>query len=108
MASDWVYSEKTQKAIQKKKDQIENLKQKIRDIEHQIYILEVGESPIQVGNTIYWESGKGEKRGRVTSVMASWKGFEYRANVLGKEDRVIGYAIVGTERCPSLVSMKSE
>lgn len=102
--SDYV---KTNKATQRKIDQIEakieKLKKQQRAVEREIDQLRCGLMPIKPGDTIWWESGSRTKRGRVISVRCDYRdNYELRVHVVNKAGNTIGYATVNTRQNPAL------
>jgi hypothetical protein len=93
-----------QKLIDSLQKRIKLLKDQITGIERTICVIQNGQSPIQPNDIIEWESGKYLRRGLVISVNYVWQSeFEYRCHLLRKDGRVIGYAKVGSDRCPTIV-----
>lgn len=74
---------------------------KAQQVERQIQELLVGQSPIQPGHMIMWNSNQRVRYGRVISVRTAYRGFEYRVDITTKDGtRVIGQATVGESDHP--------
>lgn len=96
---------KKQKLIDRLEADKRRLEEQIRRVDRKIVVTLAGQSPIKPGDVIEWESGKTVRRGKVLSVQFRWRtDFEYRCTVLRRKDgRVIGYANVTSDRCPTIV-----
>lgn len=102
MSDGLIYSKEVQRKVRAIRKQLQAIENK-RDLLHErIQELQAGQSPIQPGDIITWESGKNQRRGRVKSVRSTWNNFEYRCHVLTKTGKEVGYANVDSSRCPIL------
>lgn len=102
MNDGFVYSKRDQARVDRLNERIHELEVRQQKLRREIEEIEAGQSPIKVGDLIQWESGNRLRRGRVKSVRASWKGFQYRCHILTAAGKEIGYAEVGSDRCPVL------
>lgn len=102
--SDHVYTSKVRAKLEKLEAAKHRAELRARKIAQRIEELIAGQSPIRAGAVITWEGSNRILRGRVVSVRTSYRGFEYRVNILTKSGKAIGMATVTEDKFPGLTT----
>jgi len=102
---DFVYAKREQRKIDAINREISRLEHRKAMLERKKDEIAVGQSPIKSGDVIEWESGSRLRRGKVVTVRPGWRGFEYRCRIIAKNGRAIGWAMVNSEKYPTLLGI---
>ena len=101
-----VYAKATQIKLARIEANVLKLEQRIRDLNAEAELIRCGESPIQPGDMITWESGGRIRRlyrGHVIAIGSNWQGYDYKVSILSKDgEKTVGVARVLTNQFPTL------
>jgi hypothetical protein len=100
-----IYTKAVQRQVDRLGRQVRELEDRMEALRRRIEQVKCGESPIQPGDLITWESGSQgrPRRGRVLTVGTTYGGgYECRCEILSKGGRPIGFAVVRTDQLPTL------